>query len=156
MLGIVAAASNLRRGDNPEYTTADFLTLYPQFGESDAGTRIIPESVLDLYLEFAHACLQEGRWRSAWKMGMGLFAAHWCTLYLQAAVDPSSGAAGVVAQGQTKGLVASKSVGDVSISYDFSAATQDLSGWAGWTQTTFGAQLATLAKIIGKGGMYIW
>jgi hypothetical protein len=156
MWGVIAAASNLRREGNPEYTAADFLALYPQFGETDAGQRVVPEANLGMYLEFAHACLQSERWKSAWKMAVGLFVAHWCTLYLMSAADPNGGAAGVLAHGQTQGLVASKSVGDVSVSYDFSAATQDLSGWASWTQTAFGAQLATLAKVVGKGGMYLW
>jgi hypothetical protein len=156
MLGVVTAASNLRSGDNPAYTLADFLALYPQFGAPAGETGAIPAGVLEMYVAFAHACIQEARWKTAWKPAMGLFIAHWCTLYLMSASDPNSGVAGILAQGQTRGLVASKSVGDVSVSYDFSAATQDLSGWAGWTQTAFGAQLATLAKIIGKGGMYVW
>ena len=52
--------------------------------------------------------------------------------------------------------MSSKSAGGVSVTRDFSLTSQGISDWAGWNQTQYGTQLATLAKLVGKGGMQIW
>ena len=70
--------------------------------------------------------------------------------------DPDSGAVGVIKAAETKGLVASKSVDGVSVSYDFSTALSDLDGWADWKTTEYGIQFVTLAKNFMRGGMYVW
>lgn len=87
---------------------------------------------------------------------MGLFIAHFCTLYLQTAAEPGSAAAEILAAGELRGLQASKSVGGVSISYDYNTALSGLDQWGGWTTTAYGAQFAALAKLYGKGGMQVW
>lgn len=156
MNSIIGQASNIRAGNNPPFNEEDFLKLYPQFGKDDEGTEIIPEEILNMYVEFAHACVKQSRWQNSWKLGMSLFIAHFCTLWLQSFQDPNHGAKAVMQAAQTKGLVASKSVGDLSISYDFSTALSELEGWAAWKLTTFGVQFASLAKLVGKGGMYVW
>lgn len=163
---LIAAASNLRFGDNPPYTSADFYAMYPAYAprsvlpESPATdpitTSIVDPSIIEMYIGMADAVVKEARWRKQWKFAMGLFVAHFLTLYLQSMAAANSTAAQVVAAGQARGLMASKSVGDVSVSYDFSAIAQGLDGWAAWNLTTFGVQYATLAKIVGKGGMYVW
>ena len=75
---------------------------------------------------------------------------------MQSMVDADSPAASVVKAGQTQGLLASKSVDSVSASYDFSTALAGLESFAGWTLTIYGQQLATLARLAGRGGMYVW
>lgn len=87
---------------------------------------------------------------------MGWFMAHFLTLYLQSMVKADASAKQVVAAGQARGLVASKSAGDLSVSYDYSSVTQDLDGWAAWKLTPYGQQLAAMGRIVGKGGMYVW
>ena len=164
--GIIAAASNLRSGDNPTYTFADFYTMYPAYGPrtvlavppatEPTTTYLVDPSIANMYIALAHTVVKEARWRSQWKLAMGLFIAHFLTLYLQSLADATSTAAQVVAAGQARGLMTSKSAGDVSVSYDISAITQGLNSWAGWNTTAFGVQYATLAKIVGKGGMYVW
>lgn len=163
---LIAAASNLRTGDNPPYTLADFYALYPAYGprktpsEDPEGeptiTYLVDPIIIEMYIGMAEAVVKESRWRPRWKFAMGLFVAHFLTLYLQSLANANSTAAQVVAAGQARGLMASKSVGDVSVSYDFSTIAQGLDGWAAWNLTTFGIQFATLAKIVGKGGMYVW
>ncbi|TWH46338.1 DUF4054 domain-containing protein [Sporomusa sp. KB1] len=163
---IIAAASNLRSGDNPPYALDDFYVLYPAFGPRETPsegpdgepttTYLVDTSIIEMYIELADAVVKESRWRKRWKFAMGLFIAHFLTLYLQSFVDANSTAAQVVAAGQARGLMTSKSVGDVSVSYDFSTIAQGLDGWAAWNLTTFGQQYATLARIVGKGGMYVW
>jgi hypothetical protein len=164
--GIIAAASNLRTGENLPYTVEDFYALYPAFGpretpaEDPEGeptiTYLVDPLVIEMYIELAGAVVKEARWHKRWKFAMSLFVAHFLTLYLQSLSDANSTAAQVVAAGQAKGLLSSKSVGDVSVSYDFSAIAQGLDGWAAWNLTTYGQQYATLAKIAGIGGMYVW
>lgn len=59
----------------------------------------------------------------------------------------------VAAQGLAGGIQTSKSVGDVSVSYQVLTALED---WGSWNLTTYGQQLATMARIIGSGPMVIW
>ncbi|HBS58611.1 MAG TPA: DUF4054 domain-containing protein [Firmicutes bacterium] len=165
-VSLIAAASNIRSGDNPPYELADFYALYPAFGpretpaEDPEGepivTYLVDPAIVGMYIGMADAIVKEARWRRQWKFAMGLFIAHFLTLYLQSLADANSTAAQVVAAGQTRGLVSSKSVGDVSVSYDFSTIAQGLDGWAAWNLTTYGMQYATLARMTGKGGMYVW
>lgn len=163
---LIAAASNLRTGDNPPYTLADFYTLYPAYAPREAPpeppatestvTYLVDPAFIEMYIGLADAVVKESRWRRQWKFAMGLFVAHFLALYLQSLTDANSTAAQVVAAGQARGLMSSKSVDDVSVSYDFSAIAQGLDGWAAWNLTTFGQQYATLARMVGKGGMYVW
>ena len=180
---ITAGASNIRGGQNPPFTVDDFKVLYPQFWERTpaiytpdpgaepdgiapdpstlpeeplAETPYVPIEVIEMYVEFAHACVNIARYRNAWKLCMGLFIAHFLSLYMQTLVDPDNASAqAVTAAGQTKGLMSQKSVDQVSASYDFSHVMQDLNGWAAWKLTAFGVQFATLAKAYGMGGMRV-
>ena len=102
-----------------------------------------------MYLDFAHHCITYQRWRNSFQIAISLFVAHFCTLYLQSFSDTT--AQSVINAGQSKGLVASKAVDGVSVSYDYSTALQGLSEWGGWTMTAYGTQLAMLAKLYGKG-----
>ena len=52
-------------------------------------------------------------------------------------------------------MVTSESADGVSYSRDGSALN-DLNGWAAFKMTTFGVQFATMAKLVGRGGMYVW
>jgi hypothetical protein len=115
-----------------------------------------PEAVVEMYVKLADACVKASRYHEAWRMCMGLFVAHFLTLYMQAMADPDNATLQTVAAaGQSRGLTASKSVDGVSASYDFSAVMQDLDGWASWKLTAFGVQYATLAKAYGMGGMRV-
>lgn len=164
--GLITAASNLRSGDNPAYTFTDFYALYPVYGPRTVSavppatepttTYLVDPSVADMYIDLAHAVVKESRWKGQWRLAMGLFVAHFLTLYLQSLADTNCSAAQVVAAGQARGLMTSKSAGDVSVSYDVSVIAQGLNNWAAWNTTAFGVQYATLAKIVGKGGMYVW
>lgn len=141
--------SNLRTGTNPTYAVSDFLSTYPQFGNA-----IVPQTVIQQFITMANASVQQARWRAAWQTAMGFFVAHFCTLYLQTAADPNSGAAAVFEAGRAQGVITGESVGDLSYSADVNAGSVD--GWAAWNLTAYGQQLATLARMYGKGGMYIW
>ena len=64
----------------------------------------------------------------------------------------STGAA-IAAQGLAGGIQTSKSVGDVSVSYQ---VLESLAAWGQWNLTKYGQQLATMAKVVGSGPMVIW
>lgn len=146
---IAADASNIRVGGNPAYILSDFLDVYPQF------ENVVPEQILQMFTDLAITTIQQARFHGAWEICMGYFIAHFATLWLDGNADAGSSAAQVLAAGQAKGLVVSKSANDLSVSYDFSAIAKDLDGWAAWTLTNHGRNLATLAKLYGKGGMFV-
>lgn len=155
MLGIIANASNIKNDTNPPFTLVDFYSIYPQFGTDSEGKYVVAELIAQMYLDLAHACVKESRWHSSWKVGMSLFIAHFCTLYLQGVSDPDGGVASVLKAGQAQGLQSSISVGDVSISTDYTVIASGIDGWAGWKLTTYGQQLASIGRLLGKGGMYV-
>lgn len=145
-----AVAANIRDGDNPEYTIADFRKAMPAFTET-----IIPDEALQGYVDMASAVVKEARWHSLWKEGMRLYIAHFVTLYL-GSPDDGATAQQIRNAGKIQGNTTQKHVGNVSLTYDGGlAATSDLTGWAAFKLTTYGVQFATLAKLVGKGGMYV-
>lgn len=157
VFGIIANASNIRHGDNPEYTKEDFLAMYPQFGAADdAGNPQIPDVVMDAWLKMAQAAISKDRYGDMWVMAMGFFVAHWLTLYLQTAADADAPVGKIISAGLAKGLQTSKSAGDLSVSYDFSIVADDFDGWRTYKYTMFGQQLITLAKMVSMGGMCVW
>lgn len=85
---------------------------------------------------------------------MRLYIAHFLTLYI---TTPEAGATKpeILNASKVQGTVSSKSVGQVSVSYDVTQATNDLNGWAAWKNTAYGTQFATLARMLSKGGMYV-
>lgn len=156
LMGVIDTASNLKTGENPPYTLEDFFTTYPQFKPNTEGSYVVPVTILNIYLNLANACVKQARWHDMWAVAMGLFIAHFATLWLQGTADPNNGAASVLAAGQARGLLTSKSVDGVSASIDYNTITQDLDGWAAWKLTTYGIQLATFGRMVGKGNMYVW
>lgn len=152
---VIASASNIKTGTNPSFTLEDFYIQYKQFKPNSNGEFIVPEIVMQMYLNLADASIKEARWHSSWQLAMGWFIAHFLTLYVQGMADPNSGAAGVLKAGQAKGLNTSKSAGDVSASTDYSIIANGIDGWANWMSTSYGIQLATIGKFVGKGGMAI-
>lgn len=153
---VIANASNIRTGDNPAYTLSDFLAVYPQFGDKTGDVPVVHPDIIQIYIDFANASIKEARWHSAWKLAMGYFVAHWCTLWLRSSVSPDDGKDAIVQYGQTQGIINSESVDGVSYSMD-SNLLQELKDYTGWTTTEYGTQLATLSKTIyGKGMQLIW
>jgi hypothetical protein len=152
---IIADASNVRGGGDEAYTIEDFLAMYPGFGKTSENVDIVPEAVLQVFIDLAVATVQAGRFRGAWALCMGYFVAHFATLWLESNEDPENGAAAVLEAGRARGLITSENVGDVSVSMDYSTIAKDLDGWAAWILTNHGRNLATLAKLYGKGGMVV-
>lgn len=149
LLSLRAQAANIKIGENPSYSKEDFLSFYPQF------LNTIPAVVLTSFIDLASACIKDQRYGKMWKLCMGLFVAHLCTLYLQTAQDAGSSAADVLSKCAAAGVITSESADGVSYSQDLSALG-DLNGWAAFKLTAFGVQFATYARLLGKGGIYVW
>lgn len=149
MIGIVSQASNIKKEEHPEYTKETFLLLYPQF------RGVLPDAALDMYVDLGLSCVNYKRFNRMWKAAIGLFIAHFCTLYLQSMQPEGTDASQVLAAASSAGMVTSESADGVSYSRDGSALN-DLNGWAAFKMTTFGVQFATMAKLVGRGGMYVW
>ncbi|MDQ0202483.1 DUF4054 domain-containing protein [Pectinatus haikarae] len=156
--GIIATASNIRTGGNPTYTADGFLGQYPQFSvkQADGITPVVSTVVLQAYINLAQASIHYNRYHDLWNICMGLFIAHWLTLYLQTAASASDSLKKIINNGLAKGLQTSKSAGDLSVSYDFSIVAGDFDGWGTYKQTGFGQQFITLAKTVSMGGMVVW
>lgn len=146
---LIMEASNIRDGTNPPYTIADFRAIMPAFTET-----IVADALVQHFINMADAVVKEARWHEMWSEGMRLFIAHNLTLYLSAQ-PVGEGLPALLSASGTQGIASSKTVGAVSVSYDVAAATSDLTGWANWKETPYGTQFATLARMIGKGGMYV-
>ncbi len=151
-IGLIGVASNITKDENPSFTICDFFDIYPQFMDNDA----LPAEMIEIYIEFANEAINIHKWGKQWKLGMSLFVAHFCTVYMMSFTPEGSSAAAVIAAGQTKGLISSKSVGDVSVSYDFSYAVQDVATWGQFNLTMFGNQFVSIAKMMTKGNMFVW
>jgi hypothetical protein len=153
------SGSNILTGTNPAYATTDFLAFYPQFGNNSEGVPVVPTTVLQAFVTLATNTLNQARWQSMWAMAIGWYVAHFCTLYLQSVADPNGGAAAVFEAGRAQGVITSKTVGDVSVSYDPNLAGRDtptMAGWGAFHLTVYGQQLITMGRLVGKGGMYIY
>lgn len=119
---------------------ATFRAVFPEFGDSAK----YPDAQVQYYLDFAVQSLRPEAWCNLLERGTGLFVAH----YL--AMSAVSGSGAIPGRGQL-GIVASKSVGPASISYDNSAisAQADTGHWA---LTSYGLMYWELMRMVGTGG----
>lgn len=146
---LIADASNIKIGENPEYTVDDFYAFYPQFKDQ------VPENVVEAFVNLASANINIKRWNKSWEFGMALFIAHFLTLYVKTSGtidDPQTN----LASGLVRGIQTSKSVDGVSVSYDVSSVLTELDGWGSYKLTEYGIQLLTMARLLGKGNMYVF
>jgi hypothetical protein len=98
------------------------------------------------------------RWGETWRLAAGLFVAHYATLYLRTIRTAPEGSTTITAaadSGTLFGVVTSASLGDASVSYDTSAATNLTTNWGQWNLTAYGQQYASLAKMMCMGGCWI-
>ncbi|MFS8371237.1 DUF4054 domain-containing protein [Acetobacter indonesiensis] len=123
-------------------TTTDFRTFFPEF--SDA-TKYLDVQIA-AYLRVGTRFVSESRWADSWSFGVCLFAAHELTMGVIAANAAASGGT----PGASTGILASKSVGPLSKSYDTSFAKYDDAGY--WNLTTYGQRYWYFMRLFGAGG----
>ena len=119
---------------------AAFRAVFPEFGDAAK----YPDVQVQYYLDFAVQSLRPEAWRNLLERGTGLFVAH----YL--AMSAISRAGTVPGRGQL-GIVASKSVGPASISYDNSAISAQADA-GHWALTSYGLMYWELMRMVGTGG----
>lgn len=151
--GVRAAAANIGRGTG-NYTAEQFQQDYPQFF-NEYGTCLVPPVMLTEILNMANASVQPDKWLESWRYAVGLYVAHYATLYLRTYAESSPTAAQAAATGALVGVVKSATLGDSSVSYDTTALTKGTDDWGDLNATTYGQMLANRAKLIGLGGSYV-
>ena len=119
---------------------ATFRAVFPEFGDAAK----YPDAQVQYYLDFAVQSLRPEAWRNLLERGTGLFVAH----YL--AMSAISRAGTIPGRGQL-GIVASKSVGPASISYDNSAISAQADA-GHWSLTSYGLMYWELMRMVGTGG----
>ena len=155
------AANIAPYGEKGDYTAEQFKADFPQFykktthaGE-DVYTSLIPGTMLTQFIDLANDSIMPSRWGSQFRYAAGLFVAHWSALYLKTYSDGSPNAAAVASKAGQVGNVASATMGDTSISYDNKSIDAGTEKWGTWNATQYGAQLATMARMLGIGGTYV-
>ena len=115
---------------------------------------VIPPAVIQAYINLASASLSINRWGDLWLVAMGLYVAHFVTLYEQSegSVTQNSTPAAIARSGLATGILVSASAGDVSKTVQI---LESLADWGAFSLTIYGQQLATWAKMVGMGTSYI-
>ena len=126
-------------------TQVEFTAFYPQF----AG--FTPAIVLSAYIAQANARFGTFQPEDA-EEARRLYAAHRLTMYARVALPDGTtpSKAAIAAAGQAQQKIASKKVGEVSVSYgtsSSSSASVKETAFADLTETLFGRQLLTLIRL---------
>lgn len=167
--GAKAEAANVPQpGEKGSYTIEMFREDFPQFfkatpilqeetaGESQIQTvPLVPESMLQMFVDQANDSVLPSKWGSMWRYAAGLYVAHFSAMYLKTYSTGSDNAAQAAYNAAQVGVVKAASMGDTSVSYDNSAITAGTEKWGTWNATQYGAQLVTMARMIGIAGMYV-
>ena len=158
--GARAAAANVPQpGEQGTYTSEYFQEDFPQFftvpAEEQEATPLLPQTMLDLFIQQANESVLPSRWGSLWRYAAGLYVAHFAALYLDTYAPGSASAAEAAGNAAQVGVVKSAAMGDTSVSYDNAAITAGTEKWGAWNATQYGQQFVTLARQVGIGGMYV-
>lgn len=158
--GARAAAANVPQpGEQGTYTSEYFQEDFPQFftvpAEEQEATPLLPQTMLDLFIQQANESVLPSRWGSLWRYAAGLYVAHFCTIYLKTYSPGSESGAQAAANAAQVGVVKSSTLGDSSVSYDNAAITAGTEKWGAWNATQYGQMFVTLARQVGIGGMYV-
>lgn len=148
------AANVPHPGEQGAYTQDMFSEDFPQFTNL-SGASLVPDRIMGTFIAQVNDSVLPSRWGSMWRYAAGLYVAHFSALYLKTYADSSKSAAQVSAGAAQVGAVKSADMGDTSISYDNSAITAGTEKWGTWNATQYGAQLVTMARMLGIGGMWI-
>jgi hypothetical protein len=123
-------------------TAAQFVIDFPEF----ANTTTYPTALITTWVAVAIVMLANTcRWGQLLTTGTELCAAHWITLGQRDLV--------AAVPGTPTGLQTSKSVSDLSTSYDYSRTT--LADGAFWNLTSYGQRFYMLSRMVGAGGIQL-
>lgn len=122
-------------------TAQQFRVDFPEFANPDQ----YRTTDINLYLNILNPSVDPFRWGQFTNLGIELWTAHFLVLD---AVDRRTATAGGI-PGQLSGLVSTKTVGGVSISYINIADTEKNGG--SWNLTLYGRRWFRLSQMVGAG-----
>lgn len=153
-------------GERGNYTADQFAEDFPEFfrrvetTDEETGETVVayepllPSATVDRYVDSANSAVLPSRWGGQWRDAAGLYVAHLCALRGQTYADGSASLSAAATNAGSVGVVKTATMGDTSIGYDNSAINAGTEKWGTWNATKYGAQLATMARMIGIGGVY--
>jgi hypothetical protein len=112
----------------------------------------MPLVVLLWYVYLAQANISSRWFVNVWPMAIAYFIAHFCTLWMRSETGPNTTPSQIVTSGLEKGMLVGKSAGDVSASVQFLEGYDE---WGSLRETSYGQQLATLARSINCGPIWV-
>lgn len=151
--GLRAMAANVGCGKGT-YTAEQFQADYPQFFTAE-GISLLPPPMLCKVIDMANTAVQPDKWLDEWRFAVGLYTAHYVTLFLRGYSPSSDSPQQAAASGALVGVVKSATLGDSSVTYDTSAITAGTDDWGDLNSTTYGQMFASRAKLIGLASMYV-
>ena len=151
--GVRAAAANIGQGRG-DYTVEQFQADYPQFFTAE-GVSLLPPPMLCKVIDMANTAVQPDKWLDEWRFAVGLYTAHYVTLFLRSYAPSNETPQQAAASGALVGVVKSATLGDSSVTYDTSAITAGTEDWGDLNSTTFGQMFANRAKLIGLAGTLV-
>lgn len=121
---------------------ATFKTIFPEFTTT-------ADATITFFITVGVGLLSEERWSDQLEYGLALFTAH----HVAVANKDSAAAAAGAEPGAVQGVVTSKSVDKVSVSYDGTLGSYEGAGF--WNQTNYGVRFYQLARMVGAGGYQV-
>ena len=118
---------------------------YPEFSDES----LYIDSQIQFWLNFAYKFLDIRRWGTSLDLAAELYTAHNLVIEIRAQATAETGAP----PGESQGMVSSKSVDKVSLSYDTSSIAQEGAGH--WNLTIYGLRYIRLARMFGSGGIQL-
>jgi hypothetical protein len=130
------------------FNLTTFRESFPEFGDDTKYT----DAMITFWASIATSLLNTERWGDLLSQGLMLYTAHHVVIaYANFKAEAGSGDAGF---GFHAGLVSSKSVGGVSVSYNNQEVV--ITDGGEFNSTTYGRQFLFLARIKGIGGVQLW
>lgn len=120
---------------------AQFRLDFPEFADVSR----FPDSALNFWAGIGEKLISSDRFGDLYSQALNLFTAHNITLAAGNVLTAASGGL----PGSGSGIVSSKAVGSVSVSYDTGAAMMTNAGH--WNQTVYGRQYIQLVRLMATG-----
>ncbi len=122
-----------------------FRESFPEF----INTEIYPDAMVEFWAGLGESLLNKIRWGSLYDQGMFLFTAHNLVMARQ---NREMGEASKI-PGSQSGIIASKGIGGVNVSYSAQQMTFHDAG--NYNMTTYGRAFWQLVLIVGMGGAQV-
>lgn len=122
-----------------------FRQQFPEFTDPS----IYTDAIILFWDGIAANWLDLNRWDTMYPVGEALFVAH----HLVISARDGLAVLGGGIPGVVNGTLASKSVGDVSASYDINSVSLDNQGF--WGTTSYGQRFLQIARLLGAGGIQL-